>query len=103
MRPLAPPILGALALSFACAGTKTAANGHDVAPATGAKGAEARVLAIGDALVEDGFEHWPERAALLRIAGAKHDRLPDESIAAVETRRAKLKAWLAELQKIDRG
>lgn len=87
----------------ACAGPKSASNGKGGSGVSaGATGAEARVLALGDALVQDNLEHSPERAVLLRIPGARYDRLPDESVAGVEARRKKHKEWLTELQAIDR-
>ncbi len=62
---------------------------------------EARVLAIADALVDDALAQRPAAVARLRPPGARHDALPDDSLAAQAAREARESAWLAELAAID--
>jgi uncharacterized protein (DUF885 family) len=62
---------------------------------------DARVLAIAEAFVADVFGEYPERTALLRPPGARHDGLPDDSLAGVAARAARRAAWLAELEGLD--
>ncbi len=81
--------LVALAFAFGCGD----------APRTG--DSEARVLAIGDELVAESFEQFPGRLARLRPPGARHDRLPDDSLAGMAERQRRQDAWLRELRGID--
>lgn len=62
-----------------------------------------RVLAIADAWVADALAGAPARIARLRPPGARHDGLPDDSLAGVAARRARWAAWLEELLAIDRS
>ena len=64
--------------------------------------ASARALAIADALVADQLDESPQLVALLRPAGARYDRLPDDSLAGVAARHARRDAWLSELVAIPR-
>jgi uncharacterized protein (DUF885 family) len=68
----------------------------------GGRAADARALALAEAVVADAFEAAPERAALLRIPGTRYDTLPDDSLAGVAARQARRTAWLAELRAIPR-
>jgi uncharacterized protein (DUF885 family) len=75
-----------------------------VPPSAPARADEAgRVLALGEALVDDAFERMPEAVAMLRPPGARYDGWPDESAAAVLRRDERDKAWLRELSAVDRG
>jgi uncharacterized protein (DUF885 family) len=58
---------------------------------------------VADAFVADVFDQYPERAALLRPPGARHDGLPDDSLAGVAAREGRRDGWLAELRAIDPG
>jgi uncharacterized protein (DUF885 family) len=66
----------------------------------GAPGA-ARALAIADAIVDESLARRPAALARLRPPGARHDALPDDSLAAEARRDARDDAWLAELRAID--
>jgi uncharacterized protein (DUF885 family) len=72
----------------------------DANTATGATAAE-RTLAIADAIVDDSLARRPAAVARLRPPGARHDALPDVSLAHDARRDAKEDAWLAELRGID--
>jgi uncharacterized protein (DUF885 family) len=95
----------AVALLLLCAASACASPGTagsvTASPPTRAN-AEARVARIADALVDDMFERSPGAAAAARAPGARHDRLPDESLAAVSARRRRWSSWLSELRRIDR-
>ena len=67
------------------------------------EGPDARVLAIADAYVADVFEERPGAVARLRPPDARHDRLPDDSLAGVAARQAQRSDWLAELRGIERS
>lgn len=62
---------------------------------------DARVLAIADALVDESLAQRPASVARLRPPGARHDALPDDSLAAQAARDAQQNAWLAELRAVD--
>ena len=65
--------------------------------------ADARVLAIADAIVAEGFEQFPARAARLRPPGVRHDGLPDDSLAGVAARQQRHDAWRRELKRLFDG
>ena len=81
-----------LVLAAACARTTPDAGDGEAA--------DARVLAVSEAYVADVFEQYPERPALLRPPGARHDGLPDDSIAGVAARQERRASWLAELRAV---
>ena len=62
--------------------------------------ADARVLAIADAIVAEGFEQFPGRAARLRPPGVRHDGLPDDSLAGVAARQQRHDGWLRDLHQL---
>jgi len=82
-----------------CAGAVERPSGS----AATASGADARALAVADAVVADAFAENPSLVALLRPPDARYDALPDDSLAGVAARDAKRDAWLAELLRIDRA
>jgi uncharacterized protein (DUF885 family) len=96
-----------LALALACAGdgggappgTKRASGAGKAARSAN----DARVLAIGDALVAEAFDESPRMVALLRPPGARYDTLPDASLAGVAARAARRARWQGELEGIPRG
>jgi uncharacterized protein (DUF885 family) len=63
--------------------------------------ARRRAIAMGDRVRADQFEVFPEYPTALRPPGATFDGLPDNSIAAVAARAAKLARWQNELLAID--
>jgi uncharacterized protein (DUF885 family) len=84
----------------ACAGPR-AQSEHTAAGAT-SNGAAERVLAIADAYTKMALDEAPLFATLLRIPGARYDELSDDSIKAIAERNERARAWLKELQAIDR-
>jgi uncharacterized protein (DUF885 family) len=64
--------------------------------------ADARVLALADAYVADVFAQRPGAVARLRPPGARHDALPDDSLAGSAATEARRSGWLAELRAIPR-
>ena len=91
----------ALAALLGCA-SRGAPDGSAPA-AAGVPRADARALAIADALVADSFDENPQLVALLRPPGARYDTLPDVSLAGVAAREARRAGWLAELKGIARA
>ena len=65
--------------------------------------AQRRAIEIGDRVRSDQFEAFPEYPTSLLPPGATFDGLPDDSVAAVAAREAKLESWQKELLAIDRG
>jgi uncharacterized protein (DUF885 family) len=58
---------------------------------------ERRALAIADAIVDEALAERPALLARLRPPGARHDALPDDSLAAQARRDAQEDRWLREL------
>jgi uncharacterized protein (DUF885 family) len=71
-----------------------AAEAKRAAPAPPA----ARVLAIADAIVDEALVNSPATLARLRPPGARHDALPDQSLAAEAARDRREDAWRAQLR-----
>jgi uncharacterized protein (DUF885 family) len=65
--------------------------------------AQRRAIEIGDRVRADQFEVFPEYPTSLLPPGATFDGLPDDSIAAVAARAAKLASWRTELLSIKRS
>lgn len=65
--------------------------------------ADARVKAIADRYLEAVLERNPEMATLYGIPGRRHDKLTDNSLAAVRAWEGREDAFLAELTAIDRA
>ena len=63
--------------------------------------AERRAVELGERVRADQFELFPEYPTFLRPPGATFDGLPDDSIAGVAARAAKLASWRDELLAID--
>src|SRR5688500_15225729 len=72
------------------------------APETDA-GADRRVRALADSYVDAYFDRFPEQATYLGVAGRSHDRLTDNSLAALAAWDAREDAWLDEVRGIDAG
>jgi hypothetical protein len=68
---------------------------------TSPQDAQRRVIAIGDRVLSDFLEVFPEVPVAIRPPGATFDGLQDDSIAAVAARQVKLEAWHQELRAID--
>lgn len=62
---------------------------------------DAKVKALADTYLEAYFERYPDQITYYGVPGRHHDRLPDNSLAALEAWEAKEDAWLAEAGTID--
>lgn len=71
------------------------------APAHDADPPDGRVKALADTFLEGFFDRNPETASLYGVPGRHHDRLTDNSLAALSAWQAKEDGWLAELKQID--
>jgi uncharacterized protein (DUF885 family) len=60
-----------------------------------------RVKAFADGYLDGYFQRNPDAATYYGIAGTHHDRLPDNSLAALKAWEAKEDAWLTEAKAID--
>ena len=60
-----------------------------------------RVRQLADTYLAAYFERHPDEATLDGVANTRHDRLPDNSPAALARWRQREDAWLAELEHID--
>jgi uncharacterized protein (DUF885 family) len=62
---------------------------------------DARVRALADAYVEGYLNEFPEQATAYGIAGRRHDRLTDNSLAAVAKWQAQEDRWRTAVRAID--
>jgi len=62
---------------------------------------DAHVKRLADAYVSGYLERNPDQYTYFGIPGRRHDRLPDNSLAAQRTWEAKEDAWLIEVRAID--
>jgi uncharacterized protein (DUF885 family) len=62
---------------------------------------DARVNALADAYVAAYLERNPDQYTYFGIPGARHDRLPDNSLRAQQSWEAKEDAWVKEVRAID--
>lgn len=93
LAPLRAPLLASLlALGCACSPAPSTPR----VPAD----ADARVLAVGDAIVDDVMENEPSFVAMLRPPGARYDGLPDVSAAGRRAREARLDGLEADLARV---
>src|SRR5262245_3909460 len=63
--------------------------------------ADERVTALADAYLDGFFARNPDQVTIYGVPGRRHDRLPDNSLAALRTWQAREDAWLKDLQAID--
>ena len=63
--------------------------------------ADARVRQLADAFVDAYLQEFPENATFYGIPGRSHDRLSDNSLAALAAWRQREDAWLAEVRGLD--
>src|SRR5688572_3100468 len=71
------------------------------APAISPQPADARVRELADAYVEGFLDQFPEQITSYGIAGRRHDRLTDNSLAALEKWQAQEDRWLADVRAVD--
>ena len=77
------------------------AGGRGVAAQGDVDSLAARVHRLADAYVAGYFERHPDEATLDGVAGARHDRLPDNSPITRGRWQAREDRWLTELRRID--
>jgi uncharacterized protein (DUF885 family) len=70
-------------------------------PAGAPEPGDARVRALADAYLDGFFERNPDQVTLFGVPRRHHDKLPDNSLAALKTWQAREDAWLAETRTID--
>jgi uncharacterized protein (DUF885 family) len=63
--------------------------------------ADERVKALADAYLDGYFNRYPEQATVYGVPGRPHDRLADNSLAALKAWEAREDGWLVEAQSID--
>jgi uncharacterized protein (DUF885 family) len=71
------------------------------APAAPAERSDGRVRALADAYLAGFFDQFPEQATYFGVTGRRHDRLSDNSLAALRKWQAQEDRWLAEIAAID--
>jgi uncharacterized protein (DUF885 family) len=73
------------------------------APVTNSEPADTRVRALADAYVDGFLNEFPEQVTSYGIAGRRHDRLTDNSLAALAAWQAREDRWLADVRAIEPG
>ena len=68
-------------------------------PATEAT--DSRIRALADTYVDSFFDRFPEQVTYYGVAGRAHDRLTDNSLAAIQAWQKREDAWLEEIRAID--
>src|SRR5262245_60625331 len=63
--------------------------------------ADTRVRALADAYLDGYFNQFPEQATYFGVPGKRHDRLTDNSLAALERWQAQEDRWRADVDAID--
>src|SRR5262245_23168567 len=62
---------------------------------------DARVRALADAFLNGWFDRNPDQATLYGVPGRHHDKLPDNSLAALQAWQAREDGWITEARAID--
>src|SRR5687768_17853370 len=70
-------------------------------PAPATEAADSRVRALADTYVASCFDRFPEQVTYYGVAGRAHDRLTDNSLAAIQAWEKKEDAWLTDVRGID--
>src|SRR5262245_20040416 len=60
-----------------------------------------RVTALADTYLNAWFERNPDQVTFFGIPDRRHDRLPDNSLTALEAWQSKENVWLADAKAID--
>lgn len=89
---------GGLLLS-ACLCVAACSQRETAAPASAPP--DARVTALADAYLAGYFDRFPDQVTLFGVPGRAHDRLPDNSPAALAAWQAREDAWLTEARSLD--
>src|SRR5687768_4510593 len=62
--------------------------------------ADEQVMALADTYLNGWFDRNPDQITFYGVPGRRHDRLPDNSAAALAEWRAKEDVWLADARAI---
>ncbi len=89
-------VVSALVLTAACSTTPEP-------PVSAPTPGDDRARALADAYLDGYFERNPELATYYGVADRRHDRLTDNSAAALKAWQAKEGAWLTQAQTIEPG
>ena len=71
------------------------------APVPAPQAADTRVRELADAYLDGFFEQFPEQATYYGVPGKSHDRLSDNSLAALDEWQTQQDRWLAAVRAID--
>jgi uncharacterized protein (DUF885 family) len=82
------------ATAMACSGTSTSDAPAGPAP-------DERTRSLADAYVAGFFDRFPEQVTYYGVPGRAHDRLTDNSLAALQAWEKQEDAWLADVRAID--
>ena len=92
------PLAAAVLLAACASGGAPATRQASPSPADAAA---ASVTALADSFVAAYLDRFPEAVTFNGIPGGRHDRLTDNSLAALRRWEAREDAWLAEARRID--
>lgn len=96
--------LGVLLLT-SCGGASsppaTPAPSATASAPVGTSDADRKALDLGEQVLADWFEHYPELPTTLHAPGVTYDTLEDDSVAAVSARIAKYQAWETALIQLE--
>src|SRR4051812_32319972 len=87
-----------IAILCACLAACGRARG---APPQNTEPPDGRVKRLADTFLDAYFDRNPETATVYGVPGRHHDKLTDNSLAAVRAWEAKEDGWLVELKQID--
>jgi uncharacterized protein (DUF885 family) len=91
-----------LALLLCCAAICACRAAPEPVPAAGTSGQpNARVRAVADEFVNAYFDRSPESATLFGVPGRRHDKLTDNTLAALEAWKTREDTLLKQLRQID--
>jgi uncharacterized protein (DUF885 family) len=92
---------GRLTIVFLCVCALGCGQAAPTPPVSVAPASDARVRALADAFLEGYFERNPDQITLYGVPGRHHDKLPDNSLAALTAWQTKEDKWLSEARQID--
>ena len=96
-------MVGRRPTGFVCACLILAACGRrdEGRPATATPSADAAVRTLADAYLAGYFDRNPDAVTVYGVPGRRHDKLPDNSLDALDAWHAREDAWIAQAKQID--